>query len=105
MGLFFTILSLVLAFFSPSELVPTLAAFHLQQFVMGIAVVVSILLVGLRPDTLSWTHCALVVGLMGAMMASWLSKAWFGGALLCLWSFGPSLLIFFLVLSEVAGAL
>lgn len=97
MGLFLTLLSLVLAFFSPGEIAPSLARYHLQEMIMFPATAFSLISIALRPSNLSTTHCLLVLGFFGGVVMSTLSKFWFGPTFHFALQFAPVACVFFLV--------
>ena len=75
MGLLLTCLSIVLAYFSPDELVPSLAPFHIQVFIMLFGLAVSTVTLASRPQMgLQYPQYMLLVGLWGAIVLSHFSR-------------------------------
>jgi putative inorganic carbon (hco3(-)) transporter len=98
MGLFLTCLTMALAFFSPAELVPSLAPLHLQLFIMLAGVAASVATFAMRPVRgLQAPQYVLVLGLWGAIMASLLVQLKIRGAVEALIVTGPLIVMYFLV--------
>jgi putative inorganic carbon (hco3(-)) transporter len=97
MGLFLTALSIILTYFSPRELVPTLAPYHLQLGVMLFGLAISIAALATRLDRgMQSPQYLLVLGFWAAIVASHAMKLKFRWGLESLTLFGPLVAIYFL---------
>jgi O-antigen ligase len=90
-------MSLVLAYFSPNELFPTWASYHLQVIALVPAVVLSLLLIATRRGGVQSPQSFLMIGLWFAVVVSTLSKLWFRASLDAFEEFGWVACIYFLV--------
>jgi len=97
MALFLTLLSIALCYFSPGEVLPTLAPYHLQQFILGAAVVISIIVFDARRGGLRAPQSVLMVAFWFAVVMSVLTRGWFGGSLTAFLAFGLVVGVYFLV--------
>jgi len=96
MSLLFVILSLALNYFSPAELFPGLANYHLQQFILAPALIGTLVLLSQRLKFL-WPQDFLIIGFWFAVVMSRLTSGWFGGALTSFLTFALIVLVYFLV--------
>jgi hypothetical protein len=96
MSLLFVILSLALNYFSPAELFPSLANYHLQQFVLAPALIGTLVLLSQRLKFL-WPQDFLMIGFWFAVVMTRLTSGWFGGALASFFAFSAIVLVYFLV--------
>jgi len=98
MGLFFACLSLVLSYFSPKELVPSLAPYHLELLMLAFGLVVSLASMATRRDSgLHPPQYLLVLGLWAAIVASQVVKLKFRWGLEGMNKFGVLVAIYFIV--------
>jgi len=97
MALALTVLSLALAYFSPAELFPTLAPYHLQLIMLLPAVAISFLAMAIRGWGIQSPQYFLMIGLWFAVVVSNLSKLWFRDSLEAFQEFGVVVCIYFLV--------
>src|SRR5690242_12773326 len=97
MGLFLAVVSLVLSFFSPGDLFPELAPYHIQALIMLPGLAFSVGLIALRPARVEPTLSVLVVLIWGASAMSLLTKFRLGNAYNTLFLVGPQIVAFFLV--------
>ncbi len=96
MSLLFILLSIILTYFSPAEISPELARFHLQQFILFPAILGTAVLAA-RQLRFQWPQHFLMVGFWFAVVMSRLSNLWFGGAWQAFLIFGFTVCIYFLV--------
>jgi O-Antigen ligase len=97
MGLFFACLSIVLAYFSPVELIPALAPYHVQLGIMLFGLAVSLPTLAGRPDRgLQSPQYLLVIGLWGAIVVSLVIKLKIRWGFEALVFFGSLVAIYFL---------
>jgi putative inorganic carbon (hco3(-)) transporter len=81
MGLFLTCLSIVLHFFTPGEVVPSLAPYRIQVFILGFAAIATVPTMITRPlRAFPQPQTALLLGLWGAIAVSHLSHLWIRSA-------------------------
>ena len=97
MALFLTLLSIALCYFSPGEVVPTLAPFHIQQFILGSAVLISFIVFNMRRGGLLAPQTVLMVAFWFAVVMSVLARGWFRGSLGAFLQFGVVVCVYFLV--------
>lgn len=102
MGLLLTCLSILLTFFSPSDIVPSLGPYHIQLVIIVFGLATSILTMATRPVRgLASPQYILLVGLWGAIVLSHLSHFKLGWAYDSFYRFGQLVGIFFLVILNV----
>jgi len=98
MGFLLTCLSIVLAYFSPTELVPSLAPFHIQLAIMLMGLAASILTLASRPASgLQSPQYLLILGLWVVIAGSHIVRLRFRWAADAIFTFGPLVVIYFLV--------
>src|ERR1043166_1252878 len=97
MGLILTILSLVLCYFSPVDVLPTLAPYRLQFIVLIPAVALSAVTFVMRGSRLHVPQSYILVGFWFSVVMSCLSKLWFGASAQAFATFGLMVCIYFLV--------
>jgi putative inorganic carbon (HCO3(-)) transporter len=97
MAFFLTLVSIALYYFSPAEIIPTLAPYHIQQFVLIPAVLSSIAVFMMRPGGLQAPQWVLMVGFWFAVVMSQLSRFALRPALYSFTEFGLVVGIYFLV--------
>ena len=97
MALILTLISIVLCYFSPAEVAPKLAPYHLQYFIVIPALVTSITVFSTRPGGLQFPQAALMIGFWFAVVASLLSRGWLRASLNGFIGFGITVCIYFLV--------
>jgi O-antigen ligase len=97
MALFLTLLSIALCYFSPAELVPTLAPYHIQQFIIGLAVVVSLFVFNPARGGMKSQQTALLMVFWFAVVMSVLSRGWLRPSLSAFLAFGLVVCIYSLV--------
>jgi putative inorganic carbon (hco3(-)) transporter len=98
MSIALALLSLVLAYFSPGELFPTLAPYHIQMAILVPALVISAGALAMRQTGLPSPQYVLMFGLWFAVVASLLSKFWLRSSFNAFIDFGIIVVIFFLIL-------
>ena len=98
MALALTLLSLALCYFSPGEVFPTLAPYHLQQIILLPAVAASLPSLIVRREFLPSPHYLLMVGLWFAVTMSLLTRFWIHGSFDAFLDFGLVVMYYFLVL-------
>jgi len=81
MAYLLTIISIVLAYFSPADMIPSLAPYHIQQIILLPAFLTSFMSMSMRRASLPWPQYMLVLGFWGAVVMSVLSKFWLRNAL------------------------
>jgi O-antigen ligase len=97
MALFLTLLSIALGYFSPAEVVPTLAPYHLQQFIIGLAVLISLFAFNPYRGGMKTQQTALLLVFWFAVVISVLSRGWLRASLTAFLDFGLVVCIYFLV--------
>jgi len=97
MALVLALLSIVLTYFSPADVVPSLAPYHLQQIIILPAVAASLISMNMRRATLPFPQAVLMVGFWAAAVMSVLSKFWLRPSLNTLVVIGLLVCIYFLV--------
>ncbi|HEY2013009.1 MAG TPA: O-antigen ligase family protein [Bryobacteraceae bacterium] len=97
MALVLTLLSLILAYFSPEELVPSLAPYHVQQIVILPAIAASLISMNMRRAALPMPQAVLMIGFWIAAVLSDLTKLWTRAALSVFLTIGLLVCIYFLV--------
>src|SRR6266496_1495392 len=101
MGLILCLLSLGLFYFSPMEVVPALAPYHLQQMILLPAMAASLAAFAMRRDPLPSPQFYLVIGLWFAVVMSVFTKLWFRASLNAFTEFAIVVCMFFLVTVNV----
>lgn len=96
MGLFFTLLYILIAYLSPSEVFGPLAEFHVEVIVAALALLVSLPKL-LRSDFLGEPQTLAIAGMSFAVFMSLLFSGWVGSAPRGLYAFFPNIFVFFLV--------
>jgi putative inorganic carbon (HCO3(-)) transporter len=97
MALFLTLLSIAFCYFSPADVVPTLAPYHLQQFILGPAMLTSVTVFIMRRSGLQSPQCFLMVGFWFAVVMSLLVRFWLRASFTAFIDFGLVVCIYFLV--------
>lgn len=97
MSLILTLMSIVLAYFSPAEVAPSMAPYHLQQIIILPAVLASAIAMNMRRASLPAPQSLLIVGFWFAAVMSVLSKFWLRSALNAFITCGLLICIYFLV--------
>ena len=98
MGLFFTCLSIILTFFSPEELAPSLAPFHLALLMMGFGMAASLPTLAMRPvRALQAPQYLLMLGFWLSVILSNLAHFKIGWSYDAFYHFAPAAFFFFLV--------
>jgi len=100
MSLVLMIISLVLCYFSPGEVIPSLAPFHIQQGILLPALAASFAGLTMRQTSLPAPHYLLMGGLWFAVVASQLSKLWVRSSFNAFLDFGIVVSIYFLVITN-----
>ena len=98
MPLVLILISLSLCYFSPGEVFPTLAPYHIQQVILLSAALASIPGVVMRGGRLPSPHYLIMIGLWFAVAASLLARFWVRSSFEAFLEFGFMVLIYFLVL-------
>lgn len=93
-----TLLSLILAYFSPSELVPQLAPYHLQQFILFPAIATTLATMAMRQSKLQFPQSILIIGVWFGIVMSAMSKFWLRTSLEFFIAFSVVVCLYFLVL-------
>jgi len=101
MGFFFLILYLAVSYLSPAQIYPELAQYRIVLWIAiaaGLASVPSLL-----RQMKFWNapQTKLLLGLVGALILSEVSRFWFGGIVFALEGFMPVLVVFFLICIHV----
>jgi len=96
MSLFFVLLSIALSYFSPPEIDPAWAKYHLQQFILFPAFLGTVILAS-HQLRFQWPQHFLILGFWFALVMSRLTGRWFGGALNAFLVFGVVVAVYFLV--------
>jgi len=97
MALFLTLLSIALCYFSPADLVPSLAPYHIQQFILGTAVIISLVTFDPNRGGMKSTQSVLLVGFWFAVVISVLVRGFFRGSLNAFLDFGVVVGVFLLI--------
>lgn len=97
MSLILTLLSIVLAYFSPAEVVPSLSPYHVQQIIILPALLASAISLNMRRGSLPAPQSLLIVGFWFAAVISVLSKFWLRAAANTFITCGLLVCIYFLV--------
>jgi putative inorganic carbon (hco3(-)) transporter len=105
MSLILMLLSLVLYYFSPSEVVPALAPFHLQQIILLPAAALAFVAFTMRGARLPSPHYILMLGLWFAVIMSLFSKLWIRDSYDALFIFALLVCMYFLVLLNASSPL
>lgn len=98
MALILILISLTLCYFSPGEVFPTLAPYHIQQILLLPAIAASLPGLIMRGMRLPSPHYILMVGVWFAVVASLLSRFWIRGSFDAFLKFGLIVIVYFLVL-------
>jgi putative inorganic carbon (hco3(-)) transporter len=101
MALVLTLISIVLAYFSLPDAMPSLAPYHIQQIVILPAMGASLISMNMRRASLPWPQYPLLLGFWFAAVMSVLSKLWLRNALNAFIVFGLLACIYFLVFLNV----
>jgi len=80
MALILTLISIVLAYFSPADMMPSLTPYHIQQIILLPALGASLISMNMRRASLPWPQYPLLLGLWCAAVVSVLSKFWLRNA-------------------------
>src|SRR5262249_14872123 len=97
MGLILCLLSLVLYYFSPADLLPDLAHYHIQQVILFPAAVITLASFIMRGTHIQTPQYLLMIGTWFAVFVSVFSKLWLHGALDAFIEFSLVVCIYFLV--------
>src|SRR5947207_889067 len=97
MGLLLACLSLLLSLFSPADLIPSLAPYHVQALIMLPALAYSVAVVAMHPSRLELTLCFLAVAIWSASAMSLAIQFRLGNAYDTMFQVGPAIVAFFLV--------
>jgi putative inorganic carbon (hco3(-)) transporter len=97
MALSLTLLSIALCYFSPAEWLPGLAPYHIQQFIIGLAVAISVFVVQADRGGVKTQQTALLLVFWFAVVVSVLSRGWLRASLTAFLDFGLVVCIYFLV--------
>ena len=97
MALILTLISIVLAYFSPADIMPSLTPYHIQQIILLPALAASLISMNMRRASLPWPQYPLLLGFWCAVILSVLSKFWLRPALNAFFIFGLLACIYFLV--------
>jgi putative inorganic carbon (hco3(-)) transporter len=97
MGLILCLLSLGLFYFSPNEVIPGLAPYHIQQVVLLPAVAASLASFAMRRDPLPSPQFFLMIGLWFAVVMSTFTKLWFRASFNAFTEFAVVVCMYFLV--------
>jgi len=97
MALILTLISIVLAYFSPADVMPSLAPYHIQQIILLPALGASLISMNMRRAGLPWPQYVLLVGFWFAVVMSVLSKFWLRNSLNAFLIAGLLVCIYFLV--------
>ncbi len=92
------LISLVLCYFSPGEVIPSLAPYHIQQLLLIPAIIASLPVLIERGSRLPSPHYILIFGLWFAVTASLLSRLWLRGSFDAFLDFAYIVIVYFLVL-------
>jgi len=101
MALILTLISIVLAYFSPADIMPSLVRYHIQQIVLLPALAASLISMNMRQASLPRPQYPLLLGLWCAVVMSVLSKFWPRNALNAVVVFGLLVCIYSLVYLNV----
>jgi len=96
MAVFLTVLSIVLCYFSPADLFPSLSQYHLQRLILAPAALASIGVLNSR-RAWHWPQYVLMLGLWFAVVMSKLSRFRVGWAWDAFFTFGVVVCLYFLV--------
>lgn len=97
MALVLTLLSVLLAYFSPEEVIPALAPYHIQQILILPAIAATLISMNMRRAGPPWPQGMLLMGFWAAGVMSDLSKLWTRAALATFLAIGLLICIYFLV--------
>ncbi|MGD0870442.1 MAG: O-antigen ligase family protein [Bryobacteraceae bacterium] len=97
MALFLTLFSIALCYFSPEAVVPFLAPYHIQQFLLGGAVVISLVTFNINRGGLRSTQTILMGAFWFAIVISVLTRGWLRDSLTAFLQFGLVVGVFLLV--------
>ena len=96
MSLVLVLLSIVMTYFTPGEVAPALAKFHLQQFILIPAFLTTLLAISTGQARMHSPQFQLAVGFWIAVIVSQLARVWFGGAFIASYVFGLVVGVYFL---------
>jgi len=97
MSLLLTLVGLSLCYFSPGEVFPSLAPYHIQQLLLVPAVFISLPGMVMRRWMLPTPQCFLMIGLWFGVVASLLTRFWIRGSFDAFLDFGVIVAFYFLV--------
>jgi putative inorganic carbon (HCO3(-)) transporter len=98
MALILMLISLVLCYFSPGEVIPLLAPYHIQQLILLPSIALSLVALTMRPSGLPAPHYVLMAGLWFAVITSQMTKLWIRGSFNSFMDFGIIACVYFLVI-------
>src|SRR5579864_7090046 len=101
MAYFFTLLYAALTYLSPDEFFPLLAPYRIVLAAGILTIVVSLPAILLNLKVLQFRQAYLLMALVMAIVFSHVVHAWFGGALLALEDFMPSVILFLSIVVNV----
>jgi O-antigen ligase len=96
MGLFFTIVYLIVAYLAPVTLFGDLAQYHIETYIVSLALIFS-LFAASGSGVLKLTQTWAIFGLCGAVALSIMANGWIGGGPKALLEFVPEVTSFFLI--------
>ena len=97
MALILTVISIVLAYFSPADMMPSMAPYHIQQIILLPALGASLISMNMRRAGLPWPQYILLLGFWCAVILSVLSKFWLRNSLDAFLIAGLLVCVYFLV--------
>jgi len=97
MSLLLLLLSLALTYFSPAEIAPEWAKYHLQEFILLPAMGASLVAMSAARSRVQMPQYLLMIAIWFAVVMSQLTNLWFGGALKVFLSFGIVVCLYFVV--------
>ena len=97
MPLVLTLLSIVLSYYSPGDLNPDLAPYHIQALLVPAAAIATLVAWNMRRNSLQSPQWVLVIGLWFAVVASLLIRGWLRSSLESFLAFGLIVCIYYLV--------
>jgi hypothetical protein len=101
MGLFLTLLYVVIYYLSPAELFPTLTPYRVQVITSCLALFATLVIVLPQSGYPSKpTQNILLLGLLGTVLFSRVAILWLGGVLPALIEFGAVIIVFFLLMAN-----
>ena len=96
MGMFFTLLYLLIGYLSPGVLFGSLAAYHIEIVVAAVAVIVSVPAL-LESNLLRQPQILAIAGMTFAVFCSLAASGWLGGAPSAVYDFLPNVFLYFLI--------